>query len=99
VSRNLRIAQAIARRLRAGTVNINEGYAAAWASKRAPMGGMSASGLGRRHGDEGMLKYTEVQTVATQRALGFDPQFGWSDERWGDTLAQAMGIMKRLGLK
>jgi succinate-semialdehyde dehydrogenase/glutarate-semialdehyde dehydrogenase len=99
VSRNLRIAQAIARRLRAGTVNINEGYAAAWASKRAPMGGMGASGLGRRHGDEGMLKYTEVQTIATQRALGFDPQFGWSDERWGDTLAQVMGIMKRLGLK
>lgn len=99
VSRNHRAAQQIARRLRAGTVNVNEGYAAAWASKRAPMGGMGASGLGRRHGDEGMLKYTEPQTIATQRALGFGPQFGWSDERWGDTLAGAMGAMKKLGLK
>lgn len=99
VSRDHRAAQVIARQLRAGTVNINEGYAAAWASKRAPMGGMGASGLGRRHGDEGMLKYTEAQTIATQRALGFGPQFGWSDERWGDTLAGAMGVMKKLGVK
>lgn len=99
VSRDHRAAQVIARQLRAGTVNVNEGYASAWASKRAPMGGMGVSGLGRRHGDEGMLKYTEPQTIATQRALGFGPQFGWSDERWGDTLAGAMGLMKKLGLK
>lgn len=99
VSRDHRSAQEVARRLRAGTVNVNEGYAAAWASKRAPMGGMGASGLGRRHGDEGMLKYTEPQTIATQRALGFGPQFGWSDQRWGDTLAGAMGLMKKLGVK
>lgn len=91
--------KAIAAHLRAGTVNINEGYAAAWASKRAPMGGMGASGLGRRHGDEGLWKYTEPQTIAVQRALGFGPQFGWSDERWGETLVQAIGAMKRLGLK
>ena len=33
------------------------------------MGGMKASGLGRRHGREGLLKYTESQTVAVQSAL------------------------------
>lgn len=98
-SRDTRAARSMARSLRAGTVNINEGYAAAWASKRAPMGGMGASGLGRRHGDEGLWKYTESQTIATQRALNFDPPFGWSDEQWGDTLAQAMAVMKNLGLK
>ena len=38
--------RALATRLRAGTVNVNEGYAAAWASVDAPMGGMKASGLG-----------------------------------------------------
>ena len=37
-------ANAIADQLRAGTVNINEGYAAAWASTAAPMGGMGISG-------------------------------------------------------
>ncbi|WAC57756.1 succinic semialdehyde dehydrogenase [Gordonia sp. SL306] len=65
-------ANGIADRLRAGTVNINEGYAAAWASTAAPMGGMGISGVGRRHGEEGLLKYTEPQTVAEQRFIGID---------------------------
>lgn len=99
VTRDIAAGKAIARQLRAGTVNVNEGYASAWASKRAPMGGMGASGLGRRHGDEGLLKYTEPQNIAVQRALGFGPQFGWSDERWGETLVHAIGAMKHLGLK
>lgn len=65
-------AQEVAEQLRAGTVNINEGYAAAWASTAAPMGGMGISGMGRRHGDEGLLKYTEPQTIAEQRFIGID---------------------------
>ena len=68
--------RALATRLRAGTVNVNEGYAAAWASVDAPMGGMKASGLGRRHGAEGILKYTESQTVAIQRLLPIAPSRG-----------------------
>ncbi|MEZ5212261.1 succinic semialdehyde dehydrogenase [Gordonia sp. (in: high G+C Gram-positive bacteria)] len=65
-------AQKIAEQLRAGTVNINEGYAAAWGSTAAPMGGMGISGVGRRHGEEGLLKYTEPQTIAAQRFMGLD---------------------------
>ena len=65
-------AQQVAEQLRAGTVNINEGYAAAWASTAAPMGGMGISGVGRRHGEEGLLKYTEPQTIAEQRFIGID---------------------------
>jgi succinate-semialdehyde dehydrogenase / glutarate-semialdehyde dehydrogenase len=61
--------KAIAERIRAGTVNVNDGYSSAWASLDAPMGGMKASGLGRRHGREGLLKYTESQTVAVRSAL------------------------------
>ena len=55
----------LAQRIEAGTVNVNDGYIAAWASMDAPMGGMKSSGVGRRHGDQGLLKYTEPQTVAT----------------------------------
>ncbi|MEE4025545.1 succinic semialdehyde dehydrogenase [Gordonia sp. PKS22-38] len=65
-------ANEVADQLRAGTVNINEGYAAAWGSTAAPMGGMGISGVGRRHGEEGLLKYTEPQTVAEQRFIGID---------------------------
>jgi succinate-semialdehyde dehydrogenase/glutarate-semialdehyde dehydrogenase len=59
----------VATQLQAGTVNVNEGYAATWASVDAPMGGMKASGVGRRHGEHGILKYTEAQTIATERGL------------------------------
>lgn len=66
-------ARRVAARLLAGTVNVNEGYAAAYGSVQSPMGGMKESGLGRRHGSEGILKYTEPQTVARQRVLPLGP--------------------------
>lgn len=59
----------IGERLMAGTVNINDGYSSGWASIDAPMGGMKTSGVGRRHGRDGLLKYTESQTVAVRSAL------------------------------
>ena len=57
----------IGSRLEAGTVGINDGYAAAWSSYGAPMGGFKQSGTSRRHGKIGILKYTEPQTLAAQR--------------------------------
>jgi len=66
-TRDARLGRRLAARLEAGTVNVNEVYSAAWASVDAPMGGLKESGLGRRHGEEGILKYTEPQTVAVQR--------------------------------
>jgi succinate-semialdehyde dehydrogenase/glutarate-semialdehyde dehydrogenase len=54
-------------RLQAGTVNGNDACAAAWGSVDAPMEGMKASGLGRRYGEQGILKYTESQTIAVER--------------------------------
>lgn len=61
--------RAVAERLMAGTVNVNDGYASGWASIDAPMGGMKQSGVGRRHGRDGLLKYTESQTIAVRSAL------------------------------
>lgn len=58
----------IAARLMSGTVNVNDGYSSGWGTLDAPMGGMKASGMGRRHGREGLLKYTESQTIAVRSA-------------------------------
>jgi succinate-semialdehyde dehydrogenase/glutarate-semialdehyde dehydrogenase len=69
-SRDARRARRLASRLDVGTVNINEPYGPAWGSVDAPMGGFKESGLGRRHGAEGILRYTESQTVAEQRWIG-----------------------------
>jgi acyl-CoA reductase-like NAD-dependent aldehyde dehydrogenase len=71
-TRDLDTARLMAARIRAGSVNVNDGYVAAIGSVAAPMGGMGDSGVGRRHGREGLLRYTEAQTVATQkRALPY----------------------------
>ncbi|MCF3964570.1 succinic semialdehyde dehydrogenase [Streptomyces fuscigenes] len=89
----------VARRLRTGTVNINEGYAAAYGSVRAPMGGMKDSGLGRRHGAEGIHKFTEVQTVARQRVLPLAPSFGMDDEAYAKFMSRSLRAMKALRLR
>ena len=72
----------IADRLHAGTVCIDEGYAPAWGTTAAPMGGMGSSGVGRRHGPDGLLKFTEPQNIVVTRFLNLDapwgiPQSGW----------------------
>ncbi|QDQ89661.1 succinate-semialdehyde dehydrogenase (NADP(+)) [Rhodococcus sp. WB9] len=74
--------EAIAARIKAGTVNVDEGYAPAWGSTGAPMGGMGVSGVGRRHGDDGLLKYTEPQTIATTRILNLGGPRGLSPKVW-----------------
>ena len=96
LTRDLRTGRRLARRLNTGSVNINEGYAASWGSTGAAMGGVGDSGLGHRHGPGGLLNYTEPQTIATQRLLGFGPQLGLDAERWGQILARAVGTMGRL---
>jgi succinate-semialdehyde dehydrogenase/glutarate-semialdehyde dehydrogenase len=90
-------ARDLARRVRCGTVNINEAFAATFASLEAPMGGMRSSGLGRRQGSEGVLRFTETQSVATQRASRIAPSFGLSDERYGKVMTASLRVMKRLG--
>jgi len=86
----------VATRLDAGTVNVNEGYAAAWASVDAPMGGMKASGLGRRHGADGIRKYTEAQTVAVQRLLPVAPPPLVGQRVWGRAMTAALRLLRAL---
>ena len=98
-SRDDRRARRVAARIQAGTVNINEGYAAAYASQGAPMGGMKQSGLGRRHGPGGLLKYTEAQSVASQRVLGFDPAFGLSQQQHAKLFTASLKALKALRIR
>ncbi len=88
--------EAIAARLRCGTVNVNEGYAMAWGSLGAPMGGMGQSGVGRRHGAEGLLKYTEAQTIATARVLNLDPPLGIPQTLWQKSLFPLVRTLMRI---
>jgi len=98
-TRDLTRGRRVGSRIQAGTVNINEGYGSAMASHDAPMGGMKQSGVGRRHGAEGLLKYTEVQTIASQQYLELDPPASISYAKYAGLLASSIKAMKRFRLK
>jgi succinate-semialdehyde dehydrogenase/glutarate-semialdehyde dehydrogenase len=89
-SKDRRRAARIARRIAAGTVVVNEAYTVGWGSVASPMGGMKESGLGRRHGAAGILRFTESQTIAAQK-LGLGIMF----DRGGAFYSKAMtGALK-----
>lgn len=86
----------LATRLHAGTVNVNDAYAAAWGSVDAPMGGWKDSGMGRRHGEHGLLKYTESQTVAVERLFPIGPPPFMSADLYAKVMTKAMQATQRL---
>jgi acyl-CoA reductase-like NAD-dependent aldehyde dehydrogenase len=69
-------ARRLARGIQAGSVNINEGYRATFSSIDAPMGGVKQSGLGRRNGPEGLLRFADSQTVSETTGLLGLPRVG-----------------------
>ncbi len=93
-SRDTARARELGTRLRAGTVNINEGYIAAWGSVDAPMGGMKDSGMGRRHGASGILKYTEPQTIAVQRLLPLAPPPAIGQRLWARLITAGLRLLR-----
>jgi succinate-semialdehyde dehydrogenase/glutarate-semialdehyde dehydrogenase len=99
-TRNLGRAVELARRIRAGSVNVNESYAATWGSVDAPMGGWKQSGLHPRHGAEGIVKFTQTQTVAIERFLPIGPAPGVHPEahaRWMTRLLKWLRYTRVLG--
>ena len=90
-------ARALAARVKCGTVNINEPFGATFGSIDAPMGGMRQSGLGRRQGAEGVLRFTETQAVATQRLVRIAPMLGMSDELFAKVMTTNLRLLKKLG--
>lgn len=90
-------AREIARHVKCGTVNVNEAFGATFASIDSPMGGMRESGMGRRQGAEGILRYTEPQAVGTQRLIRFAPMLGMSDRAYARMMTANLRLMKKLG--
>jgi len=94
-TRETRRARELAAGIQSGSVNINEAYAATWASA-GPMGGFKQSGLGRRHGRQGIVKYTEAQTVAVQRLLAIDTPPFLSHAQYAAVMGAAIKLLKHV---
>jgi succinate-semialdehyde dehydrogenase/glutarate-semialdehyde dehydrogenase len=98
-SRDLGAADALARRIRAGSVNINDGASLAAGTIEAGMGGMGDSGLGRRHGAEGIRKYTESQTIAASRIGPVGPPPGTPLEKFVAMGNRQLRALRKLGVR
>ncbi|MEU4812931.1 aldehyde dehydrogenase family protein [Nocardia fluminea] len=59
---------ALARRLEAGTVSVNDIISHCF-SLRLPMGGVKTSGIGTRHGEDGIRKFCKKQSILVGRSF------------------------------
>jgi acyl-CoA reductase-like NAD-dependent aldehyde dehydrogenase len=72
-TRDVKRGEELARRIQAGVVCVNDAQVN-YTALNLPMGGWKASGLGSRHGANGIRKYTKVQSLLiTRRALKREP--------------------------
>jgi aldehyde dehydrogenase (NAD+) len=74
-SRDIPKAIALAKRIRTGTVWINDFHLL---NARAPFGGYKQSGVGREMGPHGLLEYTQVKHIHVDLALERSKKF-WYD--------------------
>ncbi|MEJ1231194.1 MAG: succinic semialdehyde dehydrogenase [Galbitalea sp.] len=93
-SGSTRRARRVADRITAGSVNINEGYRASFGSIDAPMGGMKHSGLGRRNGPEGLLRFVDSRTVAEATGVIALPGTGVATGKLVGTMELALKALK-----
>lgn len=89
-------AKAVASKLMAGTVNINEGYRATMASLDAPMGGMKQSGMGRRNGISGIRRFTEPRAIGIASGPISLPSRGYEYKKMAPMMNSVAKLMKRI---
>jgi hypothetical protein len=65
-TRDIARGEAVARRVQSGAVVVND-CGSNYSALEAPMGGWKSSGVGVRHGPEGIRKYTHRQTIVLTR--------------------------------
>lgn len=89
-SSNMARAKAVTLRLKAGETDINR-FVMGIGTPAIPSGGMGDSGIGRRNGPEGLLKYTQMQAVMTDTMLAQQPGLNVLDKT---TLATLMMLRR-----
>lgn len=72
MTRNLKRGEALAQRMQTGDVSINRAQIS-FGTLSVPMGGEKESGIGRRNGLEGLLRFVTTQSIVTDTLLGQTP--------------------------
>ena len=92
-------ALSVARRIESGNVNINDILATAFASKGTPSGGLKQSGVGARHGDQGLLKYTDAQNIAVLKKQVMEPQGNQTYDAYAKQTQLSLKWMRKTRLR
>ncbi len=92
-------AVAVAERIESGNVNVNDALAAAYASKGTPSGGVKQSGVGARHGDQGLLKYTDSTNLAVLKKQVLSAPRDEPFEKHVEQTLKGLAVMRRLGIR
>ena len=92
-------ARRLASALRTGSVSINETYLASWGATSATLGARGHSGNGGRHGTDGLLKYTVVQSVAEQRVGTLGVSGARAQRRLAEVFTRSLMAVRRAGLR
>jgi succinate-semialdehyde dehydrogenase/glutarate-semialdehyde dehydrogenase len=90
---------AVAARIESGNVNINDILATAYASKGTPSGGVKNSGVGARHGDQGLLKYTDVQNMAVLKKQVMGAKPGEDYAKHVDRMLSGLKMMRKTRIR
>src|SRR6195952_5491955 len=96
---DLKAAAAVGERIEAGNVNVNDSLAAAYASKGTPSGGVKQSGVGARHGDQGLLKYTDVQNLAVLKKQVMGARPGQDYDKYVKSMLSGLKLMRKLRIR
>jgi acyl-CoA reductase-like NAD-dependent aldehyde dehydrogenase len=90
---------AIARRIEAGGICVND-CIVQFAITDVPMGGLKESGLGRRHGADGIRKFCYQKTIVVDR-FGLKSEFNWfpNTPRKLSMLKRVMKLLYRSGIR
>ncbi|MET3961484.1 succinate-semialdehyde dehydrogenase/glutarate-semialdehyde dehydrogenase [Marmoricola sp. OAE513] len=97
--KDMKAAHQVALQIESGNVNINDALATAYASKGTPSGGVKQSGVGSRHGDNGLTKYTDVQNVGAlkKQVMGVRP--GQDYDEYAKSMLSGLKMMRKLGIR
>jgi aldehyde dehydrogenase (NAD+)/succinate-semialdehyde dehydrogenase/glutarate-semialdehyde dehydrogenase len=90
---------AVGRRIESGNVNINDILATAFASKGTPSGGVKQSGVGARHGDQGLLKYTDVQNLAVLKKQVMGARPGQDYDKYVKGMLSGLKMMRKTRIR
>jgi aldehyde dehydrogenase (NAD+)/succinate-semialdehyde dehydrogenase/glutarate-semialdehyde dehydrogenase len=96
---DLKAAYAVAERIESGNVNVNDTLATAYASKGTPSGGVKQSGVGARHGDQGLLKYTDAVNIAVLKKQVLNAPRDEPYEKHVDQTLKGLAMMRRTRLR